>query len=809
LSRKIFMRISTVACSASLALLLTLAACGGSSANSASKPATLPDTPNTIAPPDSATTPPATTTPPGQSVPSTPSTPTDPATPTVPRAPADITLPVVSVRVLPSARIGVTSWLNARSVDLLGTISKIEYFEATTKIGESSVSPYTVAWTPAQIGSRSLTARATNSAGKSTMSAVVNVAVAARSGRDFYFSATGNNRNDGLSEAKAWNSISKLDTVTLQAGDRLLFEGGKTFAGTVNIRPAGSAEQPIEVTSYGNGKATIDGGAGSAIRLLNTRYVNVINIATKGLGRKDGNNQGDGVYVYNSPFVNLRHVDATGFQRAGIHIFNSSDVDVSYAHAYTNGFAGIYSSGNSTLRNKNIFVRDSRVIDNPGDPTITGNHSGNGIFFIMTSNSLIEYSEAARNGYDQSKTIPNGPVGIWTALSDHITIQYCISHDNDSPGADGGGFDLDGGTTDSVIQYSYTYNNKNYGYLFWEFGGGGIRNNTMRYNISNNDRGEGFLIGAHGPSPISDNQIYNNTVFNTKYNAVRYGGGDVTNIYFRNNVFIGPGDMELVHKHAGFRFEGNAYHHIDGSTGVRGYATLQAWADATGQEKIDGKLVGFEGLPKYNALGDFKPTDPNQLPKIFGFYLQSDSPLIDRGMDLKARFGIDPGTQDFLGNPIKHGNGFDLGAIEYRGLTVPFQATTPQMVNSGFEDGITGWSKLNATVAATTPASGTQAAVVSPNGGIWQTVTGLLPNTTYLLKGKLKGDNSNEGIYLYAKPTSGQVFSTAVKATSYTPAQVSFKTGPNQTAVQVGVWWSSSGSTNKSQADDLSVIAAP
>ncbi len=53
--------------------------------------------------------------------------------------------------------------------------------------------------------------------------------------------------------------------------------------------------------------------------------------------------------------------------------------------------------------------------------------------------------------------IGNGPVGIWAYEADSVIIQHCISYKNKTSkgGEDGGGYDLDGGTTNSVIQYCY------------------------------------------------------------------------------------------------------------------------------------------------------------------------------------------------------------------------------------------------------------------------------------------------------------------------------------------------------------------
>src|SRR5687768_4755262 len=53
----------------------------------------------------------------------------------------------------------------------------------------------------------------------------------------YYVSATGNDVADGLSPATAWQSIDRANQVDLNGGDKVLFEGGKTFSTTGTIGP--------------------------------------------------------------------------------------------------------------------------------------------------------------------------------------------------------------------------------------------------------------------------------------------------------------------------------------------------------------------------------------------------------------------------------------------------------------------------------------------------------------------------------------------------------------------------------------------
>jgi hypothetical protein len=47
------------------------------------------------------------------------------------------------------------------------------------------------------------------------------------------------------------------------------------------------------------------------------------------------------------------------------------------------------------------------------------------------------------------------------------------------------------------------------------------------------------------------------------------------------------------------------------------------------------------------------------------FLLKATSPCIDKGLDLKTLYQMDPGTHDFFGHAIPAGLTFDIGACEY------------------------------------------------------------------------------------------------------------------------------------------------
>ena len=67
--------------------------------------------------------------------------------------------------------------ISANAIDTHGSISKVEFFAGTDKIGEDFTSPYSITWNPAGTGAYSLTARAIDNLGAAIISSKINVTV--------------------------------------------------------------------------------------------------------------------------------------------------------------------------------------------------------------------------------------------------------------------------------------------------------------------------------------------------------------------------------------------------------------------------------------------------------------------------------------------------------------------------------------------------------------------------------------------------------------------------------------------------------
>lgn len=499
--------------------------------------------------------------------------------------------------------------------------------------------------------------------------------VSAALARDYFVSANGSDGGPG-SAAAPWRTLAKVNATSFQPGDRILLEGGRTFTGPLELGSddRGTPTRNIVVTSYGAGRATIDGGNGRAVTIDGCDYVLVQRLKLLGAGRKAGNTT-DGLYLAHSAGSTIDDVEVTGFRHSGVEISGTRDARVTRVHAHQNGYAGINSGGDPS---RNLYIGYCLTENNPGDPSILKNHSGNGIIVSKTEVALVEYCESRYNGWDQRWT-GNGPVGIWTHNADRVTIQYCVSHHNRSTASDGGGFDFDGGVTNSVLQYNYSHDNFGSGYLICQYEGAPrFANNTVRYNVSQDDglfdHNAGIFVWVGG-GKMESTLVHNNTIWNTKGAAVAYGinkkyAKNLPEIRFYNNIFVSQAP-QIFSRTEGLGkigvFRGNLYWAM-GERGFRvdGFQSLDDWAAASGQEKLNGRLTGLFADPALNKSGPGLLEHPAGLHRLVEYRLRTNSPAIGAGLDLRKEFGIDPGPTDFYGNPLPAEGPLTIGAHEVR-----------------------------------------------------------------------------------------------------------------------------------------------
>jgi len=488
-------------------------------------------------------------------------------------------------------------------------------------------------------------------------------------------------------QSSPWNSLGSANTVTFQPGDQLVFNRGTTCSGMLTPAGSGSSTAPITIDAYGTGALPVinAGSSLAAIQLVNQQYWEINNLEIVGGAQY-------GVYIVgnvdnvNLDHFHLRNLDVHGvqyvssvrddsgevyFASTGMHaVMNDILVDGVTAHD-TQGSEGIviYAGGgwmnadrSDQMLGNNITVQNSTAHDVGGD----------GILIMTVSNGLLQNNVTYHTGLCSACT-GSTPSALWEWFCHTCTVQNNESYANSTwgQGYDGGDFDIDYYSTNNTVQYNYGHDSA--GYCISVFGAENTvdSGHIIRYNVCANnsqlsnspDPGE-ILLNSWDGGSIDGLQIYNNTfywnpatpgaVINTTWAYVTANQPDL----FENNIIYGAAPW-MIETTSIFTLDHNIYWttapsptwQYDGNT----YAGFASYQSSSGQDAhsfyADPLLID----PTYHSPG--KPTTE--------FTLQASSPAIGAGANVCSGLSAcSMGSQDFFGNPLPSGTGYNIGAYQ-------------------------------------------------------------------------------------------------------------------------------------------------
>ncbi len=506
----------------------------------------------------------------------------------------------------------------------------------------------------------------------------------------YYVSPSGSDSSAGTSTSAPWKSINRVNSQTLKAGDKVLFQGGQTFGGSLYIpsKEGGTGSNPVTFSTYGSGSATISSGTKSGFDIAQTAGISISNLKFVGSGMNS--NSVVGIWVHTDwanrvlSGLTLKNVEVSGYGREGMRILMSgsgsslSNVKVEQSSFHDNLYGGFKFTGSAHNSNKNVTIDHVKAYNNYGSRANSG-VTGSGIYIADVDGAMINRCISYSNGKDG-----HASVGIWAAGSNRVTIQYCESYNNDTAAvSDGGGFDFDWDTNNSIMQYNYSHGNAGPGFLLGA-GTHGNSGNVIRYNVSENDGRKNGRASIHLWGNITNASIYNNTVYMTKtgnsnsstfYAHDLGAGGKVPmNVEVRNNIFYTTDGIKLLNLTSGvagrsnMKFSGNAYYSSNGAFKIQwggsSYGSLNDWRNAKGQEKLNNVATGYQGDPKLTAAGKGGTIGNADLLKNLSAYkLQTTSPLINKGMQPPSFLSASVGT-DFYGDLLPKGGKWDIGVDE-------------------------------------------------------------------------------------------------------------------------------------------------
>lgn len=392
----------------------------------------------------------------------------------------------------------------------------------------------------------------------------------------------GNDTSDSLTPQTAWRTVAKANSNIYQPGDALLLHRGTRCDGMLWPKGSGTEQAPIRLGAYGQGALPIiAGGSESAgIRLSDQQYWEIENLEVVG-GSPYGIRIGGSLPVMRHfRITNVVVHDVPGApltKDTGLVVITPDnhaksridDVVVDGVTAYrTSQWAGIIINGagfdanGAGDRGEHIEVRNSMVHDVAGD----------GILLARVSHGVLEHNVAWNTGMQETQTIGT-PNAIWEWHCRDCRVEYNEGYFTDSPGVDGGVFDIDYGDENNLLEHNFGHDSQ--GYCVSVFGADGPSGNSIHSKIRENTcihngrsprlaerQGAIFLYTWNGGKldgvEIADNTvIWDPPVRVPAFQATAEFTGNGPNLFVGNTVV--STSRPFVSSPSGMQFSGNHY----------------------------------------------------------------------------------------------------------------------------------------------------------------------------------------------------------------------------------------------------------
>jgi hypothetical protein len=505
----------------------------------------------------------------------------------------------------------------------------------------------------------------------------------------YYVDATnGNNINDGLSQEKAWQTITKVNSSIFLQGDQILFKKGEIWREQLTVPSSGLPGIPITFGAYSSGLYPIISGADRF-----TDFVGGPDVYTKPdvtiephivlwtpefgqtviLTKNDGaiGSVGINQWDWNSNilYINIGEDPNRGLLEVGqrlrsIHIKNRNHITLDGIKVTGGNESGIGITGGSSY----ITIKNCTVTQ-IGNISLAAGIFCNGASRCMIYSNIISYcgNGVLITGYgnviNDNNTISSNKVSYTNKSSIYIT-------DGNSGSAIG--------PTNTIIEF----NDLSYCSQVVDDGAGihtvyDSVSTTIRYNISYNNgtassRGAGIMVDHGGEK----NKVYYNICFGNTNGGLNIGCKGVAafnNTFYNNNTqSYNSGEISLFQTqgHSGAIADTIKNNILYASPGK--YVIRVSSTSATGHV-IDNNCYYPDGSISFNWTGknysytDWEVNSIQDINSILSdplftdaddndFTLTEYSPCIDTGIELEL-------NKDYLGKGLS-GDGWDIGANE-------------------------------------------------------------------------------------------------------------------------------------------------
>ncbi len=466
--------------------------------------------------------------------------------------------------------------------------------------------------------------------------------------KNYYYidSINGDDSNSGTEIDSPVKTIAGLKDLVVKPGTHFLFKRGGEYECTATLTCNGTKENPVVISSYGDGEDAIlktDENT-DVLRLFDCSYVTVSDLQITapnggGIWIDTYNQTSEGIIIENIYFYDMQNyqvhsrddfsngaavaraaVMVKGLPAKSRYAVNNLTIRNCEVFECANGFM-LWGSWNDQqapwceedeidpVYNEGVLVENCYFHEMDAEAVVVG----------ICKGALVTNCRAINCCQGGAELLPNGDVEYFTAAmwfwgSESSTIQYCEIAGQKNIG-DGMAVDFDSYSHNCTYQYIYSHDNVRF--MCNCPNHSGHHNNTVRYCLSVNDNKarSTTAVGACGEHNFS---FYNNTIVN----CGEFQFKNLYNSYIANNIIVPMDGATFAYDPDPSRknvFENNCYYNV---------------------------MSPLVDLGAMNTPPGFSGTDYSD---VNSFKLSEDSPLIGAG----SAVGVE---KDFYGNPVQSNN---------------------------------------------------------------------------------------------------------------------------------------------------------
>ena len=490
---------------------------------------------------------------------------------------------------------------------------------------------------------------------------------ASESGITYYVdSVNGNDENDGTDINNPIKSINGLIGAVFAPGTKILFKNGGEYECASTLSCSGLKENPIVISSYGEGEKAILKTEAKAeiLQLIDCSYITISNlhfVAPNGGGIwiDTLEKTSEGIVIDNVLFTDMQNYKVNtrddfsrgaAAARAAIMVkglparsrYAVNDLTITNCEVYNcaNGFM-IWGSWNDEqnpwceneedidpVYNEGLLIKNCYFHEMDAEAVVVG----------MCDGALVTHCRAINccqgEGLKENGEVAYFTAAMWFWGSENSTIQYCEIAGQKNVG-DGMAVDFDSHTNNCTYQYIYSHDNVRF--MCNCPNHSGQHGNTVRYCLSVNDN-KGRSTTAVGECGEHNFKFYNNTIINCGEFQMK----NLYDSYVVNNIIVPADGATIAYDIDPSRnnvIKNNCYY------------------------KVSNPLIDTFSM---NTVPGFAGEDYSD---YMSFMISKDSPLIGAGIEID-----DDVLSDFFGNEISSnnigcyaGNGVD---VEYKGENI-------------------------------------------------------------------------------------------------------------------------------------------